>query len=82
MQAVLQRIFGFMPDWIVGLGLIALAIVCALLVYRMARAVVRRAIGSQNSLALPILQRTAGPVQLAICLIAVALVLPLAPLDD
>jgi small-conductance mechanosensitive channel len=82
MQMVLQRIFGFMPDWIVGLGLIALAILCALLVYRMARAVVRRAIGSQNSLALPILQRTAGPVQLATCLIAVALVLPLAPLDD
>jgi small-conductance mechanosensitive channel len=82
MQALLQRIFGFMPDWVVGLGLIALAIVCALIVYRMARAVVRRAIGSQNSLALPILQRTAGPVQLAICLIAVALVLPLAPLDD
>jgi 4-amino-4-deoxy-L-arabinose transferase-like glycosyltransferase len=52
MQAVLQRIFGFMPDWIVGLGLIALAILCALLVYRMARAVVRRAIGLQNSLAL------------------------------
>src|SRR6201990_129847 len=82
MQAALQRIFGFMPDWLAGLGLIALAIPCALLVYRWARAVVRHAIGSQNSLALPILQRTAGPVQLAICLIAVALVLPFAPLDD
>src|SRR3569833_1293385 len=47
----------------------------------MARAEVRRAIQSQISLALPSLQRTAGPAQLAICLIAVALVLPLAPLD-
>src|ERR1700744_1583245 len=82
MQAALQRIFGFMPDWLGGLGLIALAIACALLVYRLARAVVRRAIGSQSSIALPILQRTAGPVQLAICLVAVALVLPFAPLDD
>jgi small-conductance mechanosensitive channel len=81
MAAVMQRIFGLMPDWVVGLGLIVLAILGALLVYRMGRAVLRRAIRSQNSLALPILQRTAGPAQLAICLIAVALVLPLAPLD-
>jgi small-conductance mechanosensitive channel len=81
MTAVLQQIFGLIPDWFVGIGLIALAILCALLVYRMARAVLRRAIRSQNSLALLILQRTAGPAQLAICLIAVALVLPLAPLD-
>jgi small-conductance mechanosensitive channel len=82
MQAVLERIFGFMPDWVVGLGLIALAIVGALLVDKLARMVVWRATGSQNSLAVPILQRTAGPARLALCLIAVALVLPLAPLDD
>jgi small-conductance mechanosensitive channel len=81
MQETLQRLFGFMPDWMVGLGLIGLAICCALLVDRLARAVIRRAIGAQNSLALPILQRTAGPARLATCLIAVALVLPLAPLD-
>jgi small-conductance mechanosensitive channel len=81
MQALLVQIFGLVPDWLVGLGLIALAIACALLVHRLVRAVVQRALGSQNSLALPILQRTAGPVRLAICLVAVALVLPLAPLN-
>jgi small-conductance mechanosensitive channel len=82
MQARLVRIFDFMPDWLVGLGLIALAIVCALVVDRLAHAMVWRAIGSKNSLAVPLLQRTAGPVRLALCLVAVALVVPLAPLDD
>jgi len=82
LQAMLQGLFGFMPDWVVGLGLIALAMLCALLAHNLVRALVRRAIGSRNSLALPILQRTAGPARLAICLVAVALVLPLAPLND
>jgi small-conductance mechanosensitive channel len=82
MRAMLQRIFGFVPDWIFGLGLIALAIIGALLVDKLARVLVRRAIGPRNSIALPILQRTAGPARLAICLVAVALVLPLAPLND
>jgi small-conductance mechanosensitive channel len=82
LQAKFQDLFSFMPDWVFGLGLIALAILCALLVYNLIRALLRRAIGSRSSLALPILQRTAGPAQLAICLVAVALVLPLAPLND
>jgi small-conductance mechanosensitive channel len=82
LQAKFQDLFSFMPDWVFGLGLIALAILCALLVYNLIRALLRRAIGSRSSLALPILQRTAGPAQLAVCLAAVALVLPLAPLND
>ena len=30
MTAVLERYFGFMPDWLIGLVLVLLAIACAL----------------------------------------------------
>jgi len=82
MQDLVQQLAGLVPDWMVGPGLIISAIVGALLVYKLARALVRRAIGPRSSILLPILQRTAGPARLALCLIAVALVLPLAPLNE
>ncbi|MGJ4946365.1 mechanosensitive ion channel family protein [Bradyrhizobium sp. HKCCYLS1011] len=82
MQELVERISGLAPQWVVGPGLIAGAIIGALLIYKVIRALVRRTIGARNSILLPILQRTAGPARLALCLIAVALVLPLAPLSD
>lgn len=82
MHATLQRIIDLVPQWVVGPGLIVLAIVCALILHKLGRMLVKRAIGPRNSIALPIVQRTAGPTRLALCLVAVALVLPLAPLSD
>jgi small-conductance mechanosensitive channel len=82
MHALLQRMFGFIPDWFFGLGLITLALLCALAVHWAALAVARHAVGKQNSIALAIIEKTAGPSLLAVCLVAVALALPLAPLDD
>ena len=81
MQALMQQL-SFVPDWMIGTGLIIIAIAGALLVHRLLRAVVKRAIGPRNSILLPILQRTAGPARLALCLVTVALVLPLAPLNE
>jgi small-conductance mechanosensitive channel len=81
-QALLQRTFGFVPEWVVGLGLVCLAIVCALFVHRIAVALAKRAIGLRRSIAIPILDATTGPTRLAVCLAAVAFVLPLAPLSD
>ncbi|WP_315704621.1 MULTISPECIES: mechanosensitive ion channel family protein [unclassified Bradyrhizobium] len=82
MQELVERMSGLAPEWLIGPGLIAAAIVGALLIYKVIRAVVKRTIGARSSILLPTLQRTAGPARLALCLIAVALVLPLAPLDD
>ena len=73
---------GWIPEWVIGLALVALAIVAALFIHRGIMGLARRVIGTQRSLWLTILERTRGPSELAACLAAVALVLPLAPLDD
>ncbi|WP_257168652.1 mechanosensitive ion channel family protein [Bradyrhizobium sp. SRS-191] len=82
MQALVQQLSALVPDWMIGPALIIGAILGALLVYKVLRALVKRAIGPRKSILLPILQRTAGPARLALCLIAVAMVLPLAPLNE
>ena len=81
-QVILQDVSAFMPAWIIGFGLLCLAVVCALFTHKIALALARRAIGPRRSIPLQILEATSGPTRLAFCLAAVALVVPLAPLDD
>jgi small-conductance mechanosensitive channel len=73
---------GWIPDWIIGLALVAMAIGAALAVHRLFTAFARRALGTRHSLSLRILERTREPSRVALCLAAAAFVLPLAPLDD
>lgn len=85
MDAILSRfeqMLGWMPQWMVGLGLVFGAIAVALLAQNMAARLIKRAIGSNMPGLRVFLERIEGPVQLALCLAAVALVLPLAPLND
>jgi small-conductance mechanosensitive channel len=82
MQAMLERTFGFVPDWMVGLTLVSLAIICALAAHRLLAALLKRAIGPRHSIAVLILEVTSGPTRLALCLAAVAFVTPAAPLGD
>jgi small-conductance mechanosensitive channel len=82
MQAMLQRTVAFMPDWIAGLSLVCLAVVAALLVHRIAVGLVKRAIGPRRSMVTLILEATTGPTRLALCLAAVAFVMPAAPLGE
>jgi small-conductance mechanosensitive channel len=85
MQAMLQRELGdirFIPDWIVGVGLVCAAVLFALAVHWIASALVRRAIGPRRSMLVLILQATSGPTRLALCLAAVGFVMPAAPLGD
>jgi small-conductance mechanosensitive channel len=82
MTAMLERTFGFMPDWLIGLVLVILAIACALIVHGLVRALLKRAIGPRRSIAIQILEATSGPTRLALCLAAVAFVTPAAPLGD
>jgi small-conductance mechanosensitive channel len=81
-HTALQEIFGFLPDWLIGLGLVCFAILCALSLHRLLASMVKRAIGPKRSIAVQVLETTSGPSKLAVCLVAVAVVLPLAPLND
>lgn len=82
MTAALEQTFGFMPDWLIGLVVVCLAIACALLIHGVVRALVKRAIGPRRSIAVQILEATSGPTRGALCLAAVAFVTPAAPLGD
>jgi small-conductance mechanosensitive channel len=76
-----ERLFGWVPAWMAGLGLIVLAIIVALIVHKTVMVLARRAVG-QRSFGITFLNRTTGPSRLALCLLAVALVLPVAPFDE
>ncbi|WP_298874695.1 mechanosensitive ion channel domain-containing protein [uncultured Bradyrhizobium sp.] len=84
-QAVMtdiDKMFGWIPSWFIGLGLVAGAMLIALSFYRLATWLLNRTFGTRLPLLSVFIERTSGPAQLALCLAAVALVLPLAPLDD
>lgn len=82
LMAEIDRMFGWIPSWFVGLSLVVGAILLALSLYRLATWLLNRAFGTRLPLLSVFIARTSGPAQLALCLAAVALVLPLAPLDD
>ena len=81
-MADIDKMSGWIPSWLIGLGLIAGAILLAMVFYRLAAWLLNRAFGTRLPLISVFIERTAGPAQLALCLAAIALVLPLAPLDD
>jgi len=81
-MADIEKMFGWIPSWIIGLGLVAGAMLLALAFYRIAVWLLNRTFGTRIPLLSVFIERTSGPTQLALCLAAVALVLPLAPLDD
>jgi small-conductance mechanosensitive channel len=81
-MADINGMLGWIPSWFIGLSLVAGAILLALLVYRLAIWLLGRTFGTRFPLLSVFVDRTTGPAQLALCLAAVALVLPLAPLDD
>jgi hypothetical protein len=41
-HTVLQEIFGFLPDWLIGLGLVCFAILCALSLHRFLASTAKR----------------------------------------
>lgn len=81
-MADIDKMFGWVPSWFIGLGLVVGAMMIALSFYRFAVWLLNRAFGTRLPLLGVFIERTSGPAQLALCLAAVALVLPLAPLDD
>jgi small-conductance mechanosensitive channel len=82
LMADIEKMFGWIPSWFIGLGLVAGAMLLALSLYRLAVWLLNRTFGTRLPLLSVFIERTSGPAQLALCLAAVALVLPLAPLDN
>jgi small-conductance mechanosensitive channel len=85
LQAIIpniHRMFGWIPSWFIGLGLIVGTVLLALFAYRVAAWFLNRAFGTRVPVIAVFIDRTAGPARLALCLAAVALAMPLAPLDD
>jgi small-conductance mechanosensitive channel len=80
--AYIDQHLRWVPSWVVGLGLVVVAVIFGLLVHRIGRFVIWRLIGDRHPIATQLLKRISGPTQLALCLAAVAIVLPFAPLED
>jgi small-conductance mechanosensitive channel len=80
--AELDHALRWVPYWVIGLAIVIGAVLVALTAHRVAKSVIRRLIGPNRPVALLFLDRTSGPTRLALCLAAVALVLPIAPLND
>jgi small-conductance mechanosensitive channel len=85
MDAILDQIedhLDWVPPWAVGLAMIVLAVLFALIVHRVGRFLIRPLIGSNRPVAKQLVERTSGPIKLALCLASVAFVLPLIPFDE
>jgi small-conductance mechanosensitive channel len=85
LQAIIADIDGtldWMPSWIVGLGLIAVVVLLALFAASIAAWLLKRTLAKRMPLIGVILDRTAGPLRVSLCLAAVAIIMPLVPLDD
>src|ERR1700748_2282026 len=82
LDAEFHRIFGWVPLWIVGLALVCGAIIVALALHNLATLVTRRTIATKLPVAMVSPDKTPGPPRLAVSLLAVAIVWPLAPLHD
>jgi small-conductance mechanosensitive channel len=80
--AQLEQMFQWVPYWVIGLGLVGMALGIALAVHYFATSIIKRMIGTERPVAMLLVQRISGPTRLALCLAAVAIVLPFAPLND
>lgn len=69
------------PDWMVGPGLIAAALIVALILHSLVVAIVRALISPQRVFLRSLLSRTKGPTRLGLIVLALAAATRLAPFD-
>jgi small-conductance mechanosensitive channel len=70
-----------LPNWIVSLASAAAAILAALLAYALIVRIVRRTLGARHPYLRSLLARTKGTFLIALMMAALAIVLPMAPID-
>jgi small-conductance mechanosensitive channel len=70
----------FAPDWAVAAVLIALAVIAALVVHRIALTILMRVLGARHAILKRIISGTRRPARLALLVFALAVTIPAAPL--
>jgi len=65
-QAVVQNASEYLPTWVIGGGLVGLAIAGALFFHKIALGLAERAIGPRRSIPVQILEAASGPKRLAL----------------
>src|SRR5947207_9337496 len=65
----------WVPDWLVGLALLAAAALVALLIHRWAIGLLERLVGAHQIFVASLLRQTRGPTRLAIVIAALSLTL-------
>jgi small-conductance mechanosensitive channel len=83
-RAYLSRLMtsaAWLPDWVVGLGLLALATLLALALHRAAIGLLRRLVGPQHVFVASLIRQTTGPTRLALVIAAVSLTLQAVSID-
>jgi len=81
MLANLDRFVPWLPNWLVAVSMLALAAIGALLVHRTTVRVVRRMASDRRPFLQSLITATDGLIRLGLILVAVALVLPVTPLE-
>ena len=77
----IRATLGFLPDWIVALAILAVAVAIALGLHAAAHAIVRRLLREDRPYLRRLESGTRGPIRLALILLALGVALPVAPLD-
>jgi small-conductance mechanosensitive channel len=71
----------WIPNWLWAALMLATAAALALLLHRAAVRLMRRLISSKHAFLQSLISATDGPIRMALVIVAVAIVLPVAPLD-
>src|SRR5579875_2760843 len=85
LDAFLTRVtltLGWMPGWLAGAVILAVVVLAALLVHRVAARLFLRFAVARHEFLAPFVMRTAGPTRAALVLFALASVLPATPFPD
>lgn len=79
--AEVDQYLPWIPSWLWAALMLVAAAVVALLLHRWAVRLLRRLIAANRTFLQSLISATVGPIRLALVLVAVAIVLPVAPLD-
>lgn len=77
----LLQLSSSVPHWLIAVAVIAATATLVLALFRTLSALAMRVIGADNGLAISLIGRAANLMRFAVCLLAVAFVTPLLPLD-
>ncbi|HWA29891.1 MAG TPA: mechanosensitive ion channel domain-containing protein [Rhizomicrobium sp.] len=78
----INALSSYVPDWVIGIAILAIATIFALAAFEIARALLRRFLERKHPLLRALLERAAGLFRFALVLFAAAFVAPILPFSD